>query len=82
MRTRKKYPPIYFLSYTGIKFSGRTTQTKSFGRYKQAIGFAIDNGVFGYIVKQDENGNSFKKFLNGFEPSATEQRSLESTLKV
>lgn len=76
-KTRTNNQPIYFLSYTGIPFYNRTTETKTFRQLKAAIGFAIDNSLYGYVIKQDANKNTFKKFINGFVPSATEQRTIE-----
>lgn len=70
---------IYFVDYTFLTMSGRTTYQKTFTKYKDVKNF-IEDEIGGYVTKLGSDYElSFKGYFN-FEPSATEGAKLKSLL--
>tara|TARA_Y100001951_G_C11138217_1_gene182084 strand:+ start:382 stop:621 length:240 start_codon:yes stop_codon:yes gene_type:complete len=73
------YNPIFFANFTSQANLGRTTGTKRFDKLKDCVSFMADK--YGYIIRQDDNGNAIKKYCNGFIPSAQESLRITAILQ-
>ena len=72
-------PISWFLNYSNpLVNKGRTTDVALFSKRKDALKFAGDNGVEGYMIRQDLDGNTFAGFVGAFMPSAQAYRELEA----
>lgn len=81
----------WFVNYTNIPNSGRTTETKFFNKLKDAKEFIKENSIYGYLIRFTDGGNKIQtkdsktsliKYFNGFEPSATEGIKIKSLINV
>lgn len=69
---------IWFINFTLLENSTRTTETKVFSRKKDAVEYSTRKR--GYIIRQDDSGNTLDSFFGGFSPSAQEQQTINNLL--
>ena len=71
----------WFLNYSDPEINtGRTTEVSVFDKRKDALKFAEESNVHGYIIRQDREGNEFAGWIGAFVPSAASYRELESLI--
>jgi hypothetical protein len=77
---------LWFLNYSELNFVNHTTECKVFNTLKECKEYS--KGKYGYIIRSFREAdykpcnNSFHSFINGFEPSASEQNNICSLIEA
>lgn len=73
---------VWFVNYTNRLNGIRAIEIRVCHKLKEAKHFIADNKISGFLIRQDMDGNTFRGFFGGFEPSAQQQQYIDNILDV
>jgi len=69
---------FYIVNYNTHEKAMRSTESRVFSNYSDAVTFVENSGFSGYIIKMDKPNNVIKMFFGLFVPSAQEQITISA----